>query len=105
LNISTTFTEKERSRLGLYGLLPPQVESLDELYPSVPDKQNEIRSAGTKRRKMAEPDESKVERDQELSAGPKEESAATGSLSRRTETTRAADTAFSLALSWATHLG
>jgi hypothetical protein len=36
-----------------------------------------FRSARSKRRKMAEPDESKVRREQELSAGPSEESAAT----------------------------
>jgi hypothetical protein len=36
-----------------------------------------FRSARSKRRKMAEPDESKVGREQELSAGPREEGAAT----------------------------
>ena len=30
LNKSTAFTEEERKKFGLYGLLPPQVESLDE---------------------------------------------------------------------------
>src|SRR5882762_9502228 len=30
LNRGTAFTEDERNRLGLHGLLPPQVESLDE---------------------------------------------------------------------------
>src|SRR6516164_3446510 len=30
LNQGTAFTEDERSRLGLHGLLPPQVEGLDE---------------------------------------------------------------------------
>jgi len=36
-----------------------------------------FRSARSKRRKMAEPDEPKFEQEQELSAGPKEESTAT----------------------------
>src|SRR5260370_105774 len=30
LNKSTAFTEEERKKFGLHGLLPPQVESLDE---------------------------------------------------------------------------
>ena len=30
LNKSTAFTEEERTKFGLHGLLPPQVESLDE---------------------------------------------------------------------------
>src|SRR6202162_5004226 len=30
LNKSTAFTQDERSQLGLHGLLPPQVESLDQ---------------------------------------------------------------------------
>jgi hypothetical protein len=30
LNIGTAFTEEERSELGLHGLLPPHVESVDE---------------------------------------------------------------------------
>ncbi len=30
LSKGTAFTEDERSKLGLHGLLPPQVESLDE---------------------------------------------------------------------------
>jgi malate dehydrogenase (oxaloacetate-decarboxylating) len=30
LNKSTAFTEEERKKFGLHGLLPPQVENLDE---------------------------------------------------------------------------
>ena len=30
LNKGTAFTDDERSKFGLHGLLPPQVESLDE---------------------------------------------------------------------------
>ena len=30
LNKGTAFTEEERSKFGLHGLLPPHVESLDE---------------------------------------------------------------------------
>jgi len=30
LNKSTAFTEEERKKFGLHGLLPPQVESLDQ---------------------------------------------------------------------------
>ena len=57
LNKGTAFTEEERSKLGWHGLLPPNVESLEEhrVWRSARDGRHDAGSRPSARREFARP--------------------------------------------------